>query len=207
MDSGQVPDRRGGRALLLGCLLVLLLSGPAAARSTATLTVVDDGVITLHAVDAAWADVVRALADKAGMVVHVMSPPARSITVSYTRLQAAEVIRRLFGPAAGFAFVYGAGPMPIDVWVTPAATTACAAPTVFFPMTMSAPAEVGRGGFAGYVQVGGESEWYYTTTSGVGELEQARTSMLLRGFKELDESNRGRVGYRGTVNADGKNLW
>jgi hypothetical protein len=58
--------------------------------------------------------------------------------------------------------------------------------------------------FAGYVQVGGESDWYYTTTTGVGEVEEARTSMLLRGFKELDESNRGRVGYRGTVNSDGK---
>jgi hypothetical protein len=55
-----------------------------------------------------------------------------------------------------------------------------------------------------YMQVGRESDWYYTTTTGYGELEAARTSILLRGFKELDESNRGRVGYRGTVNADGK---
>lgn len=61
-----------------------------------------------------------------------------------------------------------------------------------------------RIGFADYVQVGRESDWYYTTTTGFGELEAARTSILLRGFKELDESNRGRVGYRGTVYSDGK---
>jgi hypothetical protein len=58
--------------------------------------------------------------------------------------------------------------------------------------------------FNGYVQVGRESDWYYTTTTGFGEIEAARTRILLRGFKELDESNRGRVGYRGTVNSDGK---
>ena len=61
-----------------------------------------------------------------------------------------------------------------------------------------------RSGFAGYSQVGGVSDWYFTSTTGVGEVEQARTSILLRGFKELDESNRGRVGYLGTVNSDGK---
>jgi Putative metal-binding motif len=56
----------------------------------------------------------------------------------------------------------------------------------------------------GVVQVGVASDWYYTTTAGVGAVEEARTSMLLRGFKELDESNRGRVGYRGSVQSDGK---
>jgi hypothetical protein len=42
------------------------------------------------------------------------------------------------------------------------------------------------------------------TTTGVGAVEEARTAILLRGFKELDESNRGRVGYRGSVQSDGK---
>ena len=56
----------------------------------------------------------------------------------------------------------------------------------------------------GYVQVGTVSEPYYTTTTGIGAVEEARTNILLRGFKELDESNRGRVGYRGSVQADGK---
>jgi hypothetical protein len=57
---------------------------------------------------------------------------------------------------------------------------------------------------SGFVQVGEASDWYYTTTAGVGAVEEARTSMLLRGFKELDESNRGRIGYRGSVQSDGK---
>jgi hypothetical protein len=56
----------------------------------------------------------------------------------------------------------------------------------------------------GSVQVGTVSEPYYTTTTGFGAVEEARTNILLRGFKELDESNRGRVGYRGSVQADGK---
>ena len=60
-----------------------------------------------------------------------------------------------------------------------------------------------RSGFGGYTQVGGVSDSYYTTTDGIGTVEQARTSILLRGFKELDESNRGRVGYRGSVHPGG----
>jgi hypothetical protein len=60
-----------------------------------------------------------------------------------------------------------------------------------------------RSGFAGYIQVGGESDWYYTTTDGSTSVNQARTKILLRGFKEYDESQRGRVGYRGTVQRDG----
>jgi hypothetical protein len=54
-----------------------------------------------------------------------------------------------------------------------------------------------------YVQVGGESDWYYTTTDGDGSISKARTKILLKGIKEYDESNRGRVGYRGTVKRDG----
>ena len=54
-----------------------------------------------------------------------------------------------------------------------------------------------------YVQVGGESDWYYTTTNGDTARSQARTTMLLHAFMEFNESNRGRVGYLGTVKRDG----
>jgi hypothetical protein len=60
-----------------------------------------------------------------------------------------------------------------------------------------------RSGFGGYTQIGGASDWYYTTTDGLSTVEQARTAILLRGFKELDESERGRVGYRGSVQKNG----
>jgi Putative metal-binding motif len=64
------------------------------------------------------------------------------------------------------------------------------------------------------MQIGPESDTYYTTTDaavpvrGMAPLlaEAAgaqRTTMLLRAFKELDDSNRGRVGYRGSVHRDG----
>jgi hypothetical protein len=64
------------------------------------------------------------------------------------------------------------------------------------------------------MQVGPDSDLYYTTTDAavpvrgvpttLAEAAGAqRTAMLLKAFKELDESNRGRVGYRGSVHRDG----
>jgi len=51
MDAVQPPDRRGGRAVLPGCLVVLLLSGPAAARSNATVMVAVDSVDAISGLD------------------------------------------------------------------------------------------------------------------------------------------------------------
>ena len=44
---------------------------------------------------------------------------------------------------------------------------------------------------------------YYTTTWSDDPVERARSAILLRGFKEYNESNLGRVGYRGTDKIDG----
>jgi len=54
-----------------------------------------------------------------------------------------------------------------------------------------------------YAQAGADSVDYFTTTDGSSHLSQVRTDILLRGFKELHDSNRGLVGYMGTVKKDG----
>jgi hypothetical protein len=48
-----------------------------------------------------------------------------------------------------------------------------------------------------------ESDWYYSATDGDGLLEDARLDLLLEGFYQLSESDRGRIGYMGTVRRDG----
>jgi len=61
----------------------------------------------------------------------------------------------------------------------------------------------------GYKKVGAESGIekkdypYYTTTWSDDPVERARSAILLRGFKEYNESNVGRVGYRGRDKIDG----
>jgi len=54
-----------------------------------------------------------------------------------------------------------------------------------------------------YTPVGEESDQYFATTWANDRVERARSAILLRGFKEYDESNLGRVGYRGTEKIDG----
>lgn len=54
-----------------------------------------------------------------------------------------------------------------------------------------------------YTELGQPSEWYHTTTTGPDETSQARTRILLEGFYQLDESDRGRVGYWGSADRDG----
>ena len=54
-----------------------------------------------------------------------------------------------------------------------------------------------------FKKIGEESDYYYTTTCSNDRVERARSAILLRGFKEYDESTLGRVGYRGTDKVDG----
>lgn len=54
-----------------------------------------------------------------------------------------------------------------------------------------------------YTELGQPSEWYHTTTTGPDQTSQARTRILLEGFYQLDESDRGRVGYWGSADRDG----
>jgi hypothetical protein len=54
-----------------------------------------------------------------------------------------------------------------------------------------------------YSPLGVASEWYYSATKGSGLLEEARLDLLLDGFYQLSESDRGRIGYRGTAAPDG----
>jgi hypothetical protein len=54
-----------------------------------------------------------------------------------------------------------------------------------------------------YSPLGVVSEWYYSATKGSGLLEDARLDLLLDGFYQLSESDRGRIGYRGTAAPDG----
>lgn len=52
-------------------------------------------------------------------------------------------------------------------------------------------------------KLGPVSAKYYTTTDGEKEKSEVRTRILLKGFKEYDDSRRGRVGYLGSVAEDG----
>jgi hypothetical protein len=54
-----------------------------------------------------------------------------------------------------------------------------------------------------YTSLGISTDWYFSTTDGEGDLEEARSDLVLDGFYELSESDRGRVGYRGTAKRDG----
>ena len=132
MSSPGRSDRRRGGALLTAWVIVLLLSTPVAARSRGTVLVaVHDGVITLEAVDAAWPEVVRELARETGMVIHVPALPEEPISASFIRVDPTQVVRRLFGANAGFAFVYGTGPVPAEVWVASVATPSSGDFTVY----------------------------------------------------------------------------
>jgi hypothetical protein len=132
MNSSRPSDRRCVRALLVACVMVLLLSTPVAARPGGSVMVtVDDGSVTLEAIEAAWPDVIRELTRKTGMVLHVSSLPEHAVTASFTRVDAAQMVRRLFGATAGFAFVYGVGPVPAEVWVTSVRTSPFAVPIAY----------------------------------------------------------------------------
>src|SRR4030042_6839590 len=63
-------------------------------------------------------------------------------------------------------------------------------------------------------RIGDGTDWYYTSTSGPSAEDQMRTNVVLRAFYELNESNLGKVGYKGTSKSDGtkygansKELW
>jgi hypothetical protein len=58
-----------------------------------------------------------------------------------------------------------------------------------------------------YSPLGVASEWYYSATKGSGLLEDARLDLLLDGFFQLSESDRGRIGYRGTAAPDGTRFY
>jgi len=122
MISTPTPDARRSGALLAACIAVLLLSSAATASQPGTVVVdVRDGAISLEATQAAWADVIVELTRKTGITIHVVSLPAEPLTASFSQVDAAQAVRRLFGGSAGFAFVYGPGPVPVDVWVVPPA--------------------------------------------------------------------------------------
>ena len=122
MISLPVPDARRNGALLAACIAVLLLSSAATASQPGAVVVdVRDGAISLEATQAAWADVIVELTRKTGITIHVVSLPAEPLTASFSQVDAAQAVRRLFGGSAGFAFVYGPGPVPVDVWVVPPA--------------------------------------------------------------------------------------
>lgn len=58
-------------------------------------------------------------------------------------------------------------------------------------------------GATGYANMYIPSDWYYTTTDGVSAKSLARTRILLRAFREWNESEHGHVGYFGSFNRDG----
>jgi hypothetical protein len=101
---------------------------------------VHNGSISLEASEAEWSAVIVELTSQTGIVVHVASLPAEPLTASFTRVEPERVLRRLFGPSAGYAFVYASGPIPVAVWVTSPAPTF--SPTPSRPATMPIPAEL-----------------------------------------------------------------
>jgi hypothetical protein len=107
--------------VLLAFALVLAVPAIAvAARLDVTLR---NGLLSVTAQDAAWADVVTALERDAGFEVHVSIPLTGSVTTSIESAPPERALRQLFGPAADFVFVYGQdrlaspGSVLTEVWV------------------------------------------------------------------------------------------
>tara|TARA_B100000683_G_scaffold277019_1_gene333403 strand:+ start:3987 stop:5405 length:1419 start_codon:yes stop_codon:yes gene_type:complete len=55
-----------------------------------------------------------------------------------------------------------------------------------------------------YTNVGAPSDWYYTTTTGYGKVNEARNQIVLKAFHQFYESNHHSIiGYQGSHNKDG----
>ncbi len=84
----------------------------------------DDGLLSLHANQRPFAEVLGALQKETGIRLHYPLPLPESITESFTALPVKRALERLFGPEASLMFRYAVadeapGPLvvPKEVWV------------------------------------------------------------------------------------------
>lgn len=83
-----------------------------------------DGFLSIHARQAAWAQVLHEITKQSGIRFHFTIPLEGSVTASFTDLPLKEALKRLFGPEANFIFRYPqkadqASPrgVPSEVWI------------------------------------------------------------------------------------------
>ncbi len=81
--------------------------GPALRPST-PLVEVHDSLVSIEARDASWPHVLEALSRATGMSLALESAPEGAVTVSLRRMPIEAALKRLFGDAADFVFVYDA---------------------------------------------------------------------------------------------------
>ncbi|MGH8607851.1 MAG: hypothetical protein ACREX9_10670 [Gammaproteobacteria bacterium] len=84
----------------------------------------NDGLLSLHANQHSYAQVLGAIQKETGILLHYPLPLPSSITESFTALPVKLALERLFGPEASFIFRYAVadeapGPLavPKEVWV------------------------------------------------------------------------------------------
>ncbi|MGH8531166.1 MAG: HEAT repeat domain-containing protein [Gammaproteobacteria bacterium] len=128
-------ESQGRRSIAIGAMLVTAwLSTATASANEATKSMTpesqtlrlrfNDGLLSLHANQHSYAEVLGAIQKETGILLHYSLPLSRSITESFTALPVKLALERLFGPEASFIFRYpvadeAPGPLavPKEVWV------------------------------------------------------------------------------------------
>ena len=84
----------------------------------------NDGLLSLHANQHSYAEVIGAIQKETGILLHYPLPLPRSITESFTALPVKLALERLFGPQASFIFRYAIADeapeplaVPKEVWL------------------------------------------------------------------------------------------
>jgi HEAT repeats len=124
-----------GRLVLIACLvlqgqLTPAFDSPAAIDQLNPVTAAAQrvslrgGLLSIHARQAAWAQVLHEITKQSGIRFHYAIPLEGSVTASFTDLPLKQALQRLFGPEANFIFRYPqkadqASPrgVPAEVWI------------------------------------------------------------------------------------------
>jgi hypothetical protein len=132
-------ESQGPRLIAIGAMLVtawlstapVLANGPKSQafksptpESLSLRLRFDDGLLSLHANQRPFAEVLGAIQKATGIRLHYPLPLPGSITESFTALPIKRALERLFGPEASLMFRYPAGGgtpgplvVPKEVWV------------------------------------------------------------------------------------------
>ena len=135
-NTHPIVGGRGVPRLVLTACLVLqgqltpAFDSPAAIDQLNPVTAVAkrvslrDGLLSIHARQAAWAQLLHEITKQSGIRFHYAIPLEGSVTTSFTDLPLKQALKRLFGPEANFIFRYpqkadqaSPGGVPAEVWI------------------------------------------------------------------------------------------
>jgi hypothetical protein len=92
-----------------------------------------NGLLSIHAKDEPWENVLDEVHAQTGIFLRVSMPLEGSVSVAFTNLPVEQALRRLFGPDANFAILYpdqtpgpASAALPAEVWVLGKASAASA---------------------------------------------------------------------------------